>query len=63
MIHYRTDVVGSLLRPAALKAARAEYEARNLTDQAFKQIEDRAVDDAIAQGALFCNMLKANSMV
>ena len=48
MIHYRTDVVGSLLRPAALKAARAEYEARNLTDQAFKQIEDRAVDDAIA---------------
>ena len=48
MIDYRTDVVGSLLRPAALKAARAEYEARNLTDQAFKQIEDRAVDDAIA---------------
>lgn len=48
MIRYRTDVVGSLLRPAYLKDARAAYEAGNLTDQAFKQIEDRAVDEAIA---------------
>ncbi|MFN7928045.1 MAG: cobalamin-independent methionine synthase II family protein [Blastocatellia bacterium] len=48
MSNYRTDVVGSLLRPAYLKEARAEYEAGNLTDQAFKQIEDRAVDEAIA---------------
>ena len=45
---YRTDVVGSLLRPAFLKEARAKYEAGELTDQAFKQIEDRAVDEAIA---------------
>ena len=45
---YRTDVVGSLLRPAFLKEARAKYEAGELTDQAFKQIEDRAVDKAIA---------------
>lgn len=48
MIHYRTDVVGSLLRPAFLKTARADYKAGKLSDQAFKQIEDRAVDDAIA---------------
>lgn len=48
MANYRTDVVGSLLRPAYLKEARAEYEAGKLTDQAFKQIEDRAVDEAIA---------------
>jgi len=48
MIQYRTDVVGSLLRPAYLKAARADYEAGKLGDQAFKQIEDRAVDEAIA---------------
>jgi 5-methyltetrahydropteroyltriglutamate--homocysteine methyltransferase len=40
--------VGSLLRPAYLKDARAAYEAGNLTDQAFKQIEDRVVDEAIA---------------
>ena len=46
--NFRTDVVGSLLRPAYLKGARAEYEAGKLSDQAFKQIEDRAVDDAIA---------------
>ncbi len=48
MLQYRTDVVGSLLRPAYLKAARADYEAGKLSDQAFKQIEDRAVDEAIA---------------
>ncbi|MFN8000241.1 MAG: hypothetical protein U0X75_04390 [Acidobacteriota bacterium] len=46
--NFRTDVVGSLLRPTYLKEARAEYEAGKLSDQAFKQIEDRAVDDAIA---------------
>ncbi len=46
--NFRTDVVGSLLRPTYLKEARAEYEAGRLSDQAFKQIEDRAVDDAIA---------------
>ena len=45
---YRTDVVGSLLRPAYLKEARVDYEAGKLTDAAFKQIEDRAVDEAIA---------------
>jgi 5-methyltetrahydropteroyltriglutamate--homocysteine methyltransferase len=46
--NYRTDVVGSLLRPAYLKEARAVYETGQLSDQAFKQIEDRAVDEAIA---------------
>ncbi len=44
----RTDVVGSLLRPAYLKEARADYEAGKLSDQAFKQAEDRAVAEAIA---------------
>ncbi len=48
MIEYRTDVVGSLLRPDWLKQARAEYEAGTLSDQAFKRIEDRAVDEAVA---------------
>jgi 5-methyltetrahydropteroyltriglutamate--homocysteine methyltransferase len=46
-MNHRTDVVGSLLRPAYLKEARAEYEAGKLGDQAFKQIEDRAVAEAI----------------
>ncbi len=48
MFNPRTDVVGSLLRPAYLKEARSDYEAGKLTDQAFKRIEDRAVDEAIA---------------
>ncbi len=44
---FRSDVVGSLLRPAYLKEAREQYESGRLTDQAFKKIEDRAVDEAI----------------
>ncbi len=45
---YRSDVVGSLLRPAYLKEARERREAGAISDMAFKQIEDRAVDEAIA---------------
>ena len=45
---YRSDVVGSLLRPAYLKEARERHEAGELSHSAFKQAEDRAVDEAIA---------------
>ena len=48
MTAYRSDVVGSLLRPAYLKEARARHEAGELGDAEFKRIEDRAVDEAIA---------------
>lgn len=44
---YRSDVVGSLLRPAYLKEARAQHEAGELSDAAFKSIEDRAVAEAV----------------
>lgn len=44
---YRSDVVGSLLRPAYLKDARGRHEAGELSDAAFKEIEDRAVDEAV----------------
>src|SRR4051812_22156789 len=44
---YRSDVVGSLLRPQYLKEARQQHEAGELGDAAFKRIEDRAVDEAI----------------
>ena len=47
-MHPRSDVVGSLLRPAALLDARQKYERGELTAPAFKEIEDRAVDAAIA---------------
>src|SRR5579859_4983571 len=45
---YRSDVVGSLLRPEYLKAARKAYDAGECTAAEFKKIEDRAVDEAIA---------------
>ncbi len=44
---YRSDVVGSLLRPAYLKDARAQHEAGELSDVAFKQLEDRAIAEAV----------------
>ncbi len=44
---YRSDVVGSLLRPEYLKTARKGYEAGEITAKEFKKIEDRAVDEAI----------------
>ena len=43
----RSDVVGSLLRPAYLVEARAGLESGRLTAPAFKRIEDRAVDEAV----------------
>ena len=43
----RSDVVGSLLRPDALKTAREGFEAGTLTAAEFKSLEDRAVDEAI----------------
>lgn len=45
---YRSDVVGSLLRPQYLKDARKRHEAGESSDAEFKRIEDRAVDEAIA---------------
>ena len=45
---FRSDVVGSLLRPDYLKKAREQFAAGLLTDAAFKAIEDRAVDESIA---------------
>src|SRR5207248_9378791 len=48
MITARTDVVGSLLRPPWLLQAREDVAAGRITQAAFKAIEDRAVDDAVA---------------
>jgi methionine synthase II (cobalamin-independent) len=45
---WRSDVVGSLLRPEWLKDARARVERGELTPAEFKRIEDRAVDEAVA---------------
>jgi 5-methyltetrahydropteroyltriglutamate--homocysteine methyltransferase len=45
---WRSDVVGSLLRPAGLQAAREALERGELGPPAFKRIEDRSVDEAVA---------------
>ena len=43
----RAEVVGSLLRPEYLVDARRRFEAGELDAAGFKELEDRAVDEAI----------------
>ncbi len=47
MINYRSDVIGSLLRPPYLKEARQKRESGSLGNTDFKKIEDQAVNIAI----------------
>jgi 5-methyltetrahydropteroyltriglutamate--homocysteine methyltransferase len=44
---HRSDVVGSLLRPAYLAEARRDAECSRLGPAEFKRLEDRAVDEAV----------------
>ena len=44
---FRSDVVGSLLRPNYLKEARNQFASGKLSDAEFKAIEDRAVNECI----------------
>jgi 5-methyltetrahydropteroyltriglutamate--homocysteine methyltransferase len=44
---FRSDVVGSLLRPTYLKEARNQFASGKLSDAEFKAIEDRAVNECI----------------
>ena len=46
---FRADHVGSLLRPPALKQARAAREAGEITPGALKEIEDREIAKVIAR--------------
>ena len=48
MITVHADVVGSLLRPPELILAQKQLAARSIGSSQFKEIEDRAVDEAIA---------------
>jgi len=48
MPQFKSDVVGSLLRPQYLKDARVQLESGRLSPAEFKRIEDRAVDEAVA---------------
>ena len=44
---FRADHVGSLLRPAALKAARGKRERGEITADEFRAIEDREIAQVI----------------
>src|SRR5258708_11176148 len=44
---HRAGVIGSILRPPHLLAAREEYGASRMTDREFKSIEDRAVNRCV----------------
>jgi 5-methyltetrahydropteroyltriglutamate--homocysteine methyltransferase len=46
---FRADHVGSLLRPAQLKEARARYQRREIGAAELKSIEDRAIQGVIAR--------------
>jgi 5-methyltetrahydropteroyltriglutamate--homocysteine methyltransferase len=46
---FRADHVGSLLRPAALKAARERRARGAISDDAFKEIENREIAGVIAK--------------
>jgi len=46
---FRADHVGSLLRPAALKEARAKRERGEITAAALRAVEDREIERAISK--------------
>jgi 5-methyltetrahydropteroyltriglutamate--homocysteine methyltransferase len=48
MITAHADMVGSLLRPPGLLKAQRQFAAGEITAAQFKEIEDHAVDEAIA---------------
>jgi len=45
---YRAQTIGSMLRPPHLREARRALRNGSISNAAFKKIEDRAVDDALA---------------
>lgn len=46
---FRYDIVGSFLRPAALKKARADFQSGAISEQALREAEDKAILDLIAK--------------
>ena len=44
---FRADIVGSFLRPKAVKDARAAYAAGTLDDDGLKAVEDEAIRDLV----------------
>ena len=49
---FRADIVGSFLRPQAVKDARAAYAAGTLDAAGLKAVEDEAIRDLVALNAV-----------
>src|SRR5689334_12211231 len=47
-MNYRADQVGSFTRPPELKQARAAFRSGGLSREALREVEDRAILDALA---------------
>jgi 5-methyltetrahydropteroyltriglutamate--homocysteine methyltransferase len=45
--HFRADTVGSLLRPPPVHAARAKFEAGQISASTLRQVEDDAIRDIV----------------
>ena len=45
--NFRADTVGSLLRPPAVHAARADFAAGKIDAAALRKIEDDAIRDVV----------------
>jgi 5-methyltetrahydropteroyltriglutamate--homocysteine methyltransferase len=45
--NFRADTVGSLLRPPAVHAARAEFAAGKINASTLREIEDAAIRDVV----------------
>ena len=46
---FRADVVGSYLRPAELKQARADFAAGTIDAAGLKAVEDRLITELVAK--------------
>src|SRR3712207_5788333 len=46
---FRADIVGSFLRPAELKEARARFEAGKISAAELRAIEDRLITELVAR--------------
>ena len=44
---FRYDYVGSFLRPEALKAARADFEAGKISEEELHKTEDQCITDLV----------------
>src|SRR6185436_19467947 len=44
---FRADHVGSLLRPASLKEARAKHAAKKISDAELAEVENREIDKIV----------------